>query len=247
MKNSIFRTGVRWVLLVVFLKSLTAMAQGLDGGVNSAMIKLFGDTAFTAQAEMRVMNSNHVTWLQMPGAFAGGDTKLRLDVDVKLIKSSSIPQAMIGMFVQAGKDRVTSVIRPDKRATYIIYPGAKSYSTLPLSAADAEIANQKLEKKPLGKETIDGHACVKNQTTVKSSKGAVLLQATTWNAADMKDFPIQIELKESGNITIMHFLNVKLVSPDPRLFDIPAGFKEEGAPTPKPTAPAAPPAKKKTL
>lgn len=218
-----------------------------DGGVNSAMIKLFGDDAFTAQAEMRVMNSNHVTWLQMPGAFACADTKLRLDVDVKLIKSSSIPSAMIGMFVQAGKDRVTSVIRPDKKMTYIIYPSAHSYSSLPLNAEDTEIANQKLEKKPLGKETIDGHACVKNQTTVKSARGAVLLQATTWNATDLKDFPIQIELKENGNITIMHFKNVGLVKPDPRLFEIPAGFKEEGGAAPKAAAPksAAPATKKK--
>jgi hypothetical protein len=238
MKNSIFRNGVRLGLLVIFLNSLTAMAQMPDGSVNSAMIKLFGDNAFTAQADMRVMNSNHVTWLQMPGAFASGNTKLRLDVDVKLIKSSSIPQAMIGMFVQAGKDRVTSVIRPDKKMTYIIYPSARTYSTLPLTAADAEIANQKLEKKLLGKETIDGHACVKNQTTVKSPKGAVLLEATTWNATDLKDFPIQIEMKESGNSTIMHFMNVKLVTPDPQLFEIPAGFKDESTPAPKTAAPA---------
>src|SRR6185437_4656014 len=34
--------GLRWVLVAVFLKSLTAGAQMLDSGVNSAMIKLFG-------------------------------------------------------------------------------------------------------------------------------------------------------------------------------------------------------------
>ena len=237
MKNSIFR--VRWVLLAILLNSLTASAQMPDGGVSSAMIKLFGTNAFTAQADMRVMNSNHVTWLQMPSALASSDTKLRLDVDVKLIKSASIPQAMIGMAVQAGKDRVTSVIRPDKKMKYIIYPGTKTYETLALSASDADIATQKLEKKALGKETIDGHACVKNQSTVKSARGAVLLQATTWNAADLKDFPIQVELKEGGNSTIMHFMNVKLAMPDPRIFDIPAGYKEEGGSAPKPTAPAA--------
>ena len=66
----------------------------------------------------------------------------------------------------------------------------------------------------------------------------MLLQATTWNATDLKDFPIQIEMKESGNSTIMHFMNVKLVTPDPQLFEIPAGFKEEGTPAPKAAAPA---------
>lgn len=233
MKKSIFR----WFIVAAFLQSLTALAQMPDGGVSSAMIKLFGDSPFTAQADMRVINSNHVVWLQMPSAVASSETKLRLDVDVKLIKSSSIPQAMIGMAVQAGKDRVTSVIRPDKKMKYIIYPGTKTYETLALSGSDVDIATQKLEKKPLGKETIDGHACVKNQSTVKNSRGAVLLQATTWNAADLKDFPIQIELKEGGNSTIMHFMNVKLAIPDPHIFDIPAGFKEEGVAVAKPGTP----------
>jgi hypothetical protein len=237
MKNSIFRTGVRWVLLAVFLKALTVQAQMLDG-VPSAMVKLFGGNSFTAQGEMRVTNSSHVLILQMPTAFAADETKLRLDLDMKLIKSSIVAPEMIKMFVQAGKDRITSVVRPDKKMTYIIYPGAHMYSVMPLSPSDAEIANQKLEKKQLGKETIDGHACVKNQAVVRSPKGTVLLQATTWNATDLKDFPIQIEMKDNGNSTILHFMNVNLVKPDPKLFDIPAGYKEEGAPAPKAAAPA---------
>jgi len=245
MKNSIFRNGVRWVLLAVFLQSMSALAQVPDSAVSSAMIKLFGDNSFTAQANLRVMNSNRVVWLEMPAAFASGDYKLRLDVDVKLIKSASIPQAMIGMAVQMGKDRVSAVIRPDKKMKYNIYPGTKTYDTMALTAADTEIATQKLEKKALGKETMDNHPVVRNLSTVRSSRGAVLLQATTWNATDMKDFPLQIELKENGFSTIMHFMNVNLVKPDPRIFDIPAGYKEEGAPAPKPAAPAAPPAKKK--
>jgi len=236
MKNSIYRTGV-CLVLALFLQSLAAFGQMPGTGVTSAMVKLFGDNAFTAQAEVRVMNSNHVVWLQMPSAFASADMKLRLDVDVKLIKSASIPAAMIGMAQQAGKDRVTSVIRPDKKATYIIYPNAKSYSTMPLSGTDAEIASQKLEKKELGKETIDKHPCVKNLATVKTARGAVLLQATTWNATDMNGFPIQIEMKENGFSTIMHFMNVNLVKPDSHLFDIPAGYADENAAAKK-TAPA---------
>jgi len=238
MKNLIFRNGVRWVLVTVFLNCLAAQAQMLDG-VPTAMVKLFGGNSFTAQAEMRVMNSNHVLSLQMPTAFAADETRLRLDLDMKLIKSSMIAPEMIKMFVQAGKDRVTSVVRPDKKMTYIIYPTARLYSIMQISPADAEIANQKLEKKPLGKETIDNHACVKNQVTVRSPKGTVLLQATTWNAADLKDFPIQIEMKDSGNSTTLHFMNISLVKPDSKLFDIPAGFKEEGGAAPKSPAPAA--------
>ena len=70
----------------MFLNSLTALGQMPDAGVNSAMIKLFGENAsFTAQAQVRVLNSNRVVWFQMPGVFASTDTKLRVDVDMNLI------------------------------------------------------------------------------------------------------------------------------------------------------------------
>ena len=197
------------------------------GGVNSAMIKVFGDnTSFTAQADVHVVASNHVEWFRMPSVFAAADTKLRVDVDMKLIKSTLIQPAMLNRIKQLGMDRVTSVIRPDKKATYIIYPVAQSYSIMPLSAEDTLVANEKVEKKPLSRETLDGHPCVKNTSIVKSTKGSTLIQATTWNATDLKDFPIQIEMKEAGNTTIIHFQNVNLNKPDARLFDIPAGYKD---------------------
>ena len=232
MKQSIFRNGFGLVLLAGLLQSLTALAQMPDvGGVDSAMIKLFGNNpSFTAQADVRVMNSNHVVWLQMPSVFAAADAKLRVDVDLKRVKSRMLNPAALNMLTQAGMDRVTSVIRPDRKATFIIYPGKKSFVAMPLAVEDAQIASQKVEKRPLGRETIDGHACVKNLSTVKSSKGSVLIQATTWNAADLKDFPIQIEMKEGANATVMHFQNVNFTKPDPRLFDVPAGYKDETNP-----------------
>jgi hypothetical protein len=229
MKHSIFRIGVRLGVLAVFLKSLTAFGQMPEAGMNSAMIKLFGENAsFTAQAEVKVL-SNRVAWLQMPGVFAATDSKLRVDFDMNLIRSTTITPAMIKAL---GLDRVTSVIRPDKKTTYIIYPSKKSFISMPLAAEDFQVAAQKIEKKPLARETLDGHACVKNLSTVKSSKGTVLVQATTWNAADLKDFPLQIEINEGGNTTVMHFQNVNLTKPAAALFDVPAGFRDE---TPAPS------------
>ena len=111
--------------------------------------------------------------------------------------------------------------------TYIIYPNKKSFVSMPLAAEDSQIATQKVEKKPLGRETMDGHACVKNLSIVRSAKGTVLLQATTWNATDLKDFPLQVEIKEGGNTTVMHFQNVNLTKPNPTLFDVPTGFRDD--------------------
>jgi hypothetical protein len=233
MKKPIFRDALVLVLLLVFLNSLPALAQMPDaaGGVNSALIRLFGDhLGFTARADVQVFNSNRVMWLQMPSAFAADETKFRVDVDLKLVRSSTIKPATIATYKQLGMDRVTSVIRPDKKAIYIIYPGTQSYANMPISNEDAQLTSQRVEKKALGRETIDGHACVKNLSTVKSPKGVVLLQATTWNAADLKEFPVKIETRENGNTTVMHFQQVTMGRPDPKLFEPPAGYKQYSNP-----------------
>jgi hypothetical protein len=46
-------------------------------------------------------------------------------------------------------------------------------------------------------------------------------------------------MKEGGNITVMHLLNVNLTKPAPSLFDIPAGYKDESVPPPASKAPSA--------
>jgi len=230
MKKLIFRNGLLLGSLAVLFQSLTVLAQMPGAGMNAAMVKLFGDNmAFTARCDVQVMNSNRQVWLQMPTALAAADTKMRIDVDLGLLRSAAVPQTMAAYYKRIGMDKVTSVTRPDKKALYIIYPGAQSYVVMPLTAEDSQA--QKLERKPLGKGTIDGHACVKNLSVVKNAKGTPLLQAVTWNATDLKDFPIQIETNENGNITVMHFQQVNLVKPDPRLFDPPAGYKQYSNPS----------------
>jgi hypothetical protein len=230
MKKLIFRGALRLGLPVVFLASFTAWAQ-MPGGANSAMVKLFGDNAtFTARAEIQVAGTNRVIWFRMPGTFSAAGNNLRVEVDLGQIQSRAVGQAEVAHLRQLGMDRVTSVVRPDKKATYIIYPNARSYVTMPLASEDTQIATQKLEKKPLGRETVDGHACVKNYSTVKTLKGAVLLQAVTWNAADLKDFPVQIQTQENGNTTLMHFQQISLAKPAPALFEPPAGYKQFSSP-----------------
>ena len=64
---------------------------------------------------------------------------------------------------------------------------------------------------------------MKNKVVVKNDQGPVL-QATTWNAADLKDFPVQIELKEKEDTVRMRFTDIRLGKADPQQFDVPAGY-----------------------
>jgi len=220
-----------WVALpVVLLAGQAAVAQlpsaGSATGVNAAFVKLFGSVgAFTARAETRVLDRSQNQLVRIPMEFASLDGKVRLGIDLSQVQSKDFTASTLASLKQAGMDRVVSIFRPDKKVTYIIYPGVQSYQELAQSKGETEAAEKglKLEKSPLGKDTLDGHPCVKNKVVVKSSKGPVL-EAVTWNATDLKDFPIQIEMKEKDNTVFMHFTDVRFVKADAKQFEVPAAY-----------------------
>ena len=195
-------------------------------GVNAAFVKLFGSVgAFTARVETRVLDQSQNQLVRMPMDFASLDGKVRLGIDLSQVQSKEFTPSTLASLKQAGMDRFVSVFRPDKKLTYLIYPGVQSYQELVQSKGETEAAEKglKLEKSPLGKDTLDSHPCLKNKVVVKSTKGQVL-EAVTWNATDLKDFPIQIEMKEKDNTVRMHFTDVRFVKPDAKQFEVPAAY-----------------------
>jgi hypothetical protein len=232
MKTFSLTTWILSVLPVVLLAGHPAFAQvpgtGAPTGVNAAFVKLFGNiSAFTAKAETRVVDPYQKEVVRMPMEFAALDSKVRLEINLGQIQSKDFSPATLATLKQAGLDRMISIFRPDKKATYLVYPGVQSYQELPLAKGEAEAYEQGLrpEKTALGKETLDGHPCVKNKVIVKSGKGPVL-EAFTWNATDLKDFPLQIEMKEKGNTMRMHFTQVQLIKPDAKQFELPANYSK---------------------
>jgi hypothetical protein len=226
------KTRVLTALALVWLAHGAAFAQMPSAGsptdLNAAFFKLFGSvTAFTAKVDMQVLDKSQKEWLRMPMALAALDHKIRLEVNLAQVKSKDVPESAVAGFKQLGMDRIISITRPDKQAKFIIYPGAQGYVNMPLAKAELEAWEKglTLEKTLLGKETLDGHACVKNRVVVKNPQGPVF-EATTWNAADLKDFPIQIETKEKENTVLMRFAQIQLAKPDAKQFDLPAGYAQ---------------------
>jgi len=189
-------------------------------------MKLFGAyPAWTAKVEVQVLDAAQRETVRMPVDWAVLDGKARLEVDMEQMKSKDIPAGTIAGWKQAGMSRVVSVFRPDKKTTYVLYPGVQTYMNLPLAPAEAEALEKglKVEKTALGKETVDGHACLKTRVVVKGSKGPVL-EATVWNATDLKDFPVQVEMKEKKSAVRMRFTQVRFVKTEAGQFDVPAKY-----------------------
>ena len=100
------------------------------------------------------------------------------------------------------------------------------YLTLPMKPEELEaVGKSSVKTEVLGRETLDGHACVKNKIIITPPKGEPQT-FTVWNATDLKDFPIQTLTRQDTDTVITRYTNVQLLKPDAKQFEPPAGFEE---------------------
>lgn len=217
---------MKQLLLTLTLAASLASASAQMGppqtGISAAMLKMFGDTkAFSAKADARLLDKDQKEISSIPLTMSLRDGKLRADMDLSEVKNGSIPPEAGAMMKQAGMDKMVTVVRPDKKATVISYPGLKSYAEVPFS--ESEAAQEKVEFTDAGKETIDGHPCTKKKITSTDSKGRPQ-EAFVWQASDLKNFPVQMQMAQRKNTLIVKFQPPKLEAPEAALFDTPAGY-----------------------
>jgi hypothetical protein len=199
---------------------------GTPAGLNLQLMRLFGSvTGFTARASIRVLDSAQQEVFSAPMDFTVLDNKIRLDMEITDIKYKDLPTALAGSLKQLGFSKIVSVVRPDKLASYVMYPEQQIYLSMPLSKEDADSAMKpvKTEKTALGKDTLDGKAYDKSKVLLRQ-EGGKTLEATVWTAPEMKDFPMQVLSVDGGNTSIIHFKDVRFVKPEATRFDLPSGF-----------------------
>ncbi len=218
-------------LAVASFASLTAQAQTGRTGLGGATAKLFGEhQTFTAAMEFEVADPNTKLPITMPGKMSFDGGKSRFEMNMTEIKGSQIPPDAAVQLKAMGMDTTVNISRPDKNVSYVIYPGMQSYLETPLSdkSTAARVDEFKTEITELGKETVDGHPCVKNKVVV-TDKEKVAHESTVWNAKDLKNFPVKIETSESGAKTVMHFKTVNFEKPAASVFEVPAGMTKHAS------------------
>ena len=228
MKTLAFKAKFGSYCGLLLLAGFTASAQMPASGMSGAMLKLFGNiTAFSAKAEVQVLDKDQSEVMKMPLDFSLLENKIRIVTDLSQMKSRNMPPGTASSLKQMGLAQIISIIRPDQQAVWVLYPDQKCLLKMAMSKADAEAArtSAKLEKTPLGNETIDGHPCIKQKVVLVNAQGGKV-EATTWNATDLKDFPVQIQTQENGNTSFMRFKQVQFVKPDARQFEPPAGYTQ---------------------
>lgn len=209
-----------------------AFAQlGAHGGgatgpnLGGAMNKLFGDNqAFSAVMEFHTTggSSGNIT---MPGKISFDTGKSRFEMNMSEMQGTKMPAGTAAQMKAMGMDTMITIARPDRKLAYLVYPGLNSYAEIPASdkSDNTDIADYKIVTTELGKETVDGHACVKNKVIVTDKDGKAH-ESTVWNATDLKKFPIKIVSSEANQTVTMIYKNVSFAKPAATDFETPAGF-----------------------
>jgi hypothetical protein len=187
--------------------------------------KLFGNNqAFSATLELQNADSSGNTII-MPGKISFDAGKSRFEVNMANMQGKQIPPDAAAQMKSMGMDQVVTISLPEKKVAYMIYPGMQSYAELQIPNADSAPTNgdYKVETTELGKETVDGHPCVKNKVVVTDKDGDKH-ESTVWNATDLKNFPVKIQTTEGGANATMLFKNVSLAKPAASVFEAPSGY-----------------------
>ena len=145
---------------VVLAITPAVLGQGMPGPkYNPATAKtarLFGKGGgFTATAQSSTVEGITETINELGYAVREGMVRIEMDLTKtktlrkgKPIKSRDDDmEGMAGM----GLAKQVTLVRPDKQATYIVYPGLKAYCEAPKKASDGE---SKSEWKEIGKDTV---------------------------------------------------------------------------------------------
>jgi hypothetical protein len=202
------------------------MPAGGPPGWNAALTRLFGDIkAFSARTDVRQLDKagKEMATLTMDFALLDGD--VRVEFDLAHIKGGQISPTAVAQMKQLGMDRTVAILQPATRTMRVIYPRLEAYVDMPLPEdAAAADKNFKIEKAKLGNEKIDGHACVKYKVIMTDGKGGKA-EALVWNATDLKDFPIQMQMNDNESVVVMRYKQIQLARPETTQFQPPAGYK----------------------
>jgi outer membrane lipoprotein-sorting protein len=221
------------IAAALFVSSTAQLrGQGLPGGPSAssagsmaAMAKLFGGIkGFTAKSEIKIQDGAGTMSMVMDNAFADG--KMRNEIDMTQAKGPQIPAEALPFIKQMGMDRIVTIFTGEKKPIQIVYPSLQVYVEMSPPAAQSSEGEAKwdIDTKEIGKESVDGHACIKNKVTLSS--GSEKHEITTWNAEDLNKFPIKTQMVEDGKTLVTIYKNIKIGAPDAKVFEAPSGFKK---------------------
>ncbi|HLX96967.1 MAG TPA: hypothetical protein VKU37_14600 [Verrucomicrobiae bacterium] len=206
--------------------SLVSVHAQFSPRFTGAITNLFGNhQSFSATLVLETKDPSNGSVITMPSQLAFDTGRSRFEVDLSRAQGGQMRPAALAQMKSLGIDHMVVIAQPGNNVAYLIYPGAQAYaqSRLPVANPTNPPANFKVKTTELGRDTVDGHPCVKNKVIVTSPEGTAQ-EFTVWNATDLKQFPVKIVETEDGRPVTMLFKNINLSKPAAGLFEPPPNY-----------------------
>jgi len=181
------------------------------------------DAGFTAMAELSGEGPSDDDNFHVDSAYAMRGDELRTETDLAKLRGLKACDVAQGKLQDMGLDDTVMIRLPGLKLSYIIYPRSQAYIESPLTWRERLKEITDMQRERLGSGTIDGHPCTRYRLHITNSTGDendVLL----WEAADLKNFPVQLVFEIAGDTFRIQFHDVKLETPDLELFQPPAEY-----------------------
>ncbi|MBL9128310.1 MAG: hypothetical protein JNL97_11710 [Verrucomicrobiales bacterium] len=208
--------------------SAFGQAPGVPGGelgYNAAMAKLFADIPFfSADVETTLTNLTEKTRLSVPMRMHKRQDQLRIELDFAKLKGTGLALQGLTAMQNIGMARMVSLVDPKGKSMTVLFPDLKAYTKVSVAEADLPADGFKVTKKPSGKDTVDGQPCVRQLVTL-TSKDGTKVEATTWEAAALGNFPVRMLFRQKEGSMAMAFKGVVLRAPADDQFAVPSDHK----------------------
>jgi hypothetical protein len=227
---------IRWLFLrplpvLLTLAGIFPARAQFDGpgspGVSASLMRLFGtNTAFNAQVEYQLLGRDNKESIGIPMTFARRDNRIRVEIDMARMRNRVRPDTL-AQFKPLGIDQIVTILRPDLRASYQVFPKLRALVKLPMPPTEIQafVKPAKMERTRVGQEKMEGTTCTKYRVVVVDDQGK-RHEATVWNAPELRDFPVCVATREGEDTAVIRFRQVQFVRPDAAKFEPPAGYTE---------------------
>lgn len=219
------------VLVAGVLAGATAWGQGTrrgvggDAGFHGSIAGLFGEVAaFSADAEVGLTNRTDQTRLNVPMRVFKSRDRFRLEVDLQRVQGTGNAVQGLSALRGIGMTRMTCLVLPEEKGMILMFPELKLGTRVALSETALPADGFRVEKRAVGKETVEGQACVRQEVQVTTSDGA-RVPGTVWEAAALKGFPVRMLFLPDGSGLGLRFSQVRMASPGEEMFRVPSDVR----------------------
>lgn len=214
----------------------TVSMQPRPFNLDTALGRLFADfkaVAVGAEFELSVTNAGRVEVTTLPMALHVVDWRVRTELDISSVPARIESTGPFAAFRQLGITRLTHLTLPAVRLTYLLLPEGKGFITQPLAAEDMSVL-VKLEKRLVGKDTLNGVACEKSLVTLIYPNGE-RREARVWQATAGGPHPVQLQFALNDSLITVRVRSVvnlaeqrtpEAMQQQQTLFELPRDFTQ---------------------